>query len=138
MEPKWYVFHCSISHPFVVLLHVDDGEDPSIRLRISDVETVGSNCENLWLGYAYCVQGPASATSSVNPTSTHPGPTSPTQSGIASNCNEYYTVASGDSCTKIETQFNITFAQLYQWNPAIDSQCANLWVGYAICVAVSA
>lgn len=65
------------------------------------------------------------------------GLTSPTQSGIASNCDEYYTVVSGDLCSKIETQFDITFAQLYQWNPAIGSNCESLWMGYAVCVAVS-
>jgi LysM repeat protein len=110
---------------------------PFVCLRISNTETVGSGCENLWLGYAYCVEGPPSATTSVKPTATSPGPTSPTQSGITPNCDEYYTVASGDSCSKIETQFDITFARLYQWNPAIGSNCESLWVGYAVCVAVS-
>ncbi len=97
--------------------------------------TVGSKCENMWLKYAYCVQGPTSDTTG-GPTSTGSGPASPTQSGITSNCKQYYTVASGNSCTKIETQFSVTFDQLYQWNPAIDSNCGNLWVGYAVCVAV--
>lgn len=86
----------------------------------------------MWLGYAYCVEGPApaSATSAA-------GPPAATQSGIASNCNEYYVVASGDSCAKIETQFGITFAQLYKWNPAIGDDCQSLWPQYSICVAVS-
>jgi LysM repeat protein len=127
----------SNSRLLVVLHHVDDGEDPSVCLRISNVETVGSDCENLWLGYAYCVEGPASATTSVEPTATSPGLTSPAQPGIAPNCDEYYIVVSGDLCSKIETQFDITFAQLYQWNPAIGSNCESLWVGYAVCVAVS-
>jgi LysM repeat protein len=61
-----------------------------------------------------------------SPTATSPGLTSPAQSGIASNCDEYYTVVSGDLCSKIETQFDITFAQLYQWNPAIGSNCESL------------
>ena len=86
----------------------------------------------MWLGYAYCVKGPAPATT----TSAAAAP-APTQSGIASNCNEYYVIAGGDSCAKIETQFNDTFAQLYQWNPAIGDDCQSLWPGYAICVGVS-
>lgn len=100
--------------------------------------TVGANCQNLWVGYAYCVQGPPSSTSAGSPTSTAAaGPGAPTQSGIASNCDEYYTIASGDSCTKIEGQFNDTFTELYGWNPAIGDNCQSLWVGYAICVGVS-
>ncbi|XDG02515.1 hypothetical protein ABKA04_002130 [Annulohypoxylon sp. FPYF3050] len=94
--------------------------------------SIGSNCENLWLGYAYCVSAPPSST-----TSGGSGPAAPTQSGEAANCNKYYTVQSGDSCDKIESQFDITFQQLYQWNPAIEADCTNLWLGYAICVGVS-
>ena len=100
--------------------------------------TVGANCENLWLGYAYCVEGPTSATGSGSPTTTTTeGPSAPTQSGIASDCDEYYVIASGDSCSKVETQFNDTFTELYRWNPAIGDDCQSLWVGYAICVGVS-
>lgn len=65
------------------------------------------------------------------------GPKSPTQSGTASNCVEYYLVSSGDSCAKLERLYGISFAQLYKWNPAIGSNCESLWVGYAVCVAVS-
>ncbi|MCJ1456788.1 hypothetical protein MMC28_007153 [Mycoblastus sanguinarius] len=95
--------------------------------------SIGKNCENLWLGYAYCVQGPASS-GSASPTAPA---SAPRQSGIAANCDAYYTVAGGDSCAKIETQYNDTFAELYSWNPAIGNNCQNLWVGYAICVGVS-
>ncbi|KAJ5656875.1 hypothetical protein N7507_008825 [Penicillium longicatenatum] len=89
----------------------------------------GKACTNLWLGYAYCVKGPtATASSSAG---------APTQTGIASNCNEYYTVVSGDSCAAVEDAFEITFAQLYEWNPVIGSDFQYLDVGYAICVGVS-
>lgn len=91
--------------------------------------SIGKTCTNLWLGYAYCVKGPtAMASSSAG---------APTQTGIASNCNEYYTVVSGDSCAAVEGAFQITFAQLYEWNPVIGSDCRYLDVGYAICVGVS-
>ncbi|KAF4765562.1 hypothetical protein HAV15_003866 [Penicillium sp. str.  len=73
---------------------------------------VGSTCTNLWLGEAYCVKGPASSTSAAA--------SAPTQTGIASNCNQYYTVVANDSCVKIETAYGITFAELYKWNPALD------------------
>ncbi|KAK3169509.1 hypothetical protein OEA41_008893 [Lepraria neglecta] len=71
---------------------------------------------------------------SATATAAAPGPT---QSGIASDCDQYYTIASGDSCAKIESQYNDTFAELYSWNPAIGNNCQNLWVGYAVCVGVS-
>lgn len=99
----------------------------------TDFFIVGSDCENLWLGYAYCVQGPVSTATSGGTAA----PPAPTQSGIASDCDKYYTVASGDSCSKIETQYNVTLAELYTWNPSIGSTCTNLWVGYAVCVGVS-
>ncbi|CDM37952.1 hypothetical protein DTO013E5_10197 [Penicillium roqueforti] len=91
--------------------------------------SVGSTCTNLWLGEAYCVKGPASTTSATA--------SAPTQTGIASNCNQYYTVVSNDSCAKIETAYGITFAELYKWNPAIGSDCEYLGVGYSVCVGVS-
>lgn len=92
---------------------------------------VGSSCDDLWLGYAYCVKGPASSSTTTASAS------APTQSGIVSDCDEYHTVVSGDSCAAIETQYNDTFTELYQWNPAIGSNCQNLWVGYAVCVGIS-
>ncbi|KAJ5964996.1 uncharacterized protein N7479_004872 [Penicillium vulpinum] len=88
---------------------------------------IGSTCGSLWLGYAYCVKGPASTTTTV-------GPSAPTQTGIVSNCEEYHTVVSGDSCPEIQTTYGITFAQFYQWNPAIGSTCSSLWLDYAYCV----
>lgn len=93
--------------------------------------SIGSTCSSLWLGYAYCVKGPVS-------TATTTGPSGPTQTGIVSNCDKYYTVADGDSCTQIETTYGISFSQLYQWNPAIGSDCQTLTIGYSVCVGVSA
>lgn len=43
----------------------------------------------------------------------------------------------GDSCGAIESQYSITFQQFYTWNPAVGSNCENLWVGEAYCVGVS-
>jgi LysM repeat protein len=93
--------------------------------------SVGSTCTNLWIGEAYCVKGPALTVTTRATTN------APTQTGIASNCNKYYTVVAKDSCAKIETTYNITFAELYQWNPAIGSDCEYLEVGYSVCVGVS-
>lgn len=93
---------------------------------------VGKDCANLWLGYAYCVKGPASTStySSVQPPA-------PTQPGVDPKCNQYHKVVSGDDCSGIESAYSITFAQLYKWNPGIGSNCESLWLGYAVCVGVS-
>lgn len=93
--------------------------------------SIGSTCGSLWLGYAYCVKGPAS-------TAITTGSRAPTQTGIVSNCDQYHTVVDGDSCAQIETTYGISFAQLYQWNPAIGSDCQTLVTGYSVCVGVSA
>ncbi|KAL4733561.1 hypothetical protein BDV11DRAFT_210111 [Aspergillus similis] len=61
--------------------------------------SIGSTCTNMWLGYAYCVKGPASSA-----TTSAPGPNDPAQTGIASNCNKNHSATYG-----------ITFAQLYGW-----------------------
>jgi len=53
----------------------------SYLFRRANVAIVGSDCTLLLVGYAYCVQGPPTTTITS-------GPTDPTQTGIASNCNE--------------------------------------------------
>ncbi|KAL4795601.1 hypothetical protein BDV19DRAFT_378800 [Aspergillus venezuelensis] len=102
-----------------------------------DCSTFGKTCTNLWLGYAYCVEGPSATTTAKTTTSTAGPVPAQTQTGIVSDCNKYYTVISGDFCAKIEGDYGITFAQLYEWDPAIGSNCESLWVGYAVCVGVS-
>jgi LysM repeat protein len=83
---------------------------------------------------------------------------SPTQSGLASNCDAFHLVASGDTCAAIETEYGITAAEFSTWNPAINSgkphlpclltnaeisciltsfpACGNLFLGYYVCVGV--
>lgn len=96
--------------------------------------SIGSTCNTLWLGYAYCVKGPSSSATATAISSTA-SPNGHTQAGTVSNCNLYHTVVSGDSCDHIEITYGISFAQLYEWNPAIGSNCETLRVGYSICVA---
>lgn len=120
---------------------------------------IGNDCQSLWVGYAVCVSSSLTSSTSSNSntatsatvgtsdmvlsstagtSTTTAGSSSPAQSGTVSSCDEYYTVVSGDTCSKIETKFGITFAQLHQWNTAIGNDCQSLWVGYAVCVGVSA
>jgi len=86
-----------------------------------------------------------SAPSSTTQTSTNATPSTmqttssaaPMQTGLSKSCTKLYTVAAGASCAGIEQQFNVTFNQLLQWNPAIGTNCESLWVGFAVCVAAS-
>ncbi|KIJ58950.1 carbohydrate-binding module family 50 protein [Hydnomerulius pinastri MD-312] len=91
-----------------------------------------SNCTNLVLGDAYCVEAiPTSTTTSTGtPTPTTTTSASPTPTNIEpgswTNCTQYYNVQSGDNCNVIEDKYNITFSDLLQWNPEINTTCSNL------------
>jgi LysM repeat protein len=109
---------------------------------------VSSDCtQNFWVGDSYCVGigsgTPVSTTSSssmstARKTAATTGPDMPTQSGISSQCNAWYDVVSGDTCSAIEGAFNVTHAQFLLWNPAVSSDCAsNFWVGNSYCVGIS-
>lgn len=108
---------------------------------------VSSDCTaNFWGGYAYCVGVGARVSASVSasvpsttkkvvPTETEPP--GPTMAGSPANCNNWYLVARGDTCGKVESKFGISHDQFLAWNPAISSDCsANFWLGEAYCVGV--
>ncbi|KAK4452188.1 LysM domain-containing protein [Podospora aff. communis PSN243] len=66
--------------------------------------------------------------------STPPGPTF---TGSPSNCNKWYVIATGDTCTTVEAKFSITHQQFISWNPAVSNNClTNFWVGQAYCVGL--
>ncbi|EHA28328.1 hypothetical protein ASPNIDRAFT_136869, partial [Aspergillus niger ATCC 1015] len=85
--------------------------------------SVGSGCETLWLGYYVC----------TGVTVTTP---LPTQSGMVSNCDAFYLVASGDTCTTVAQKKSVSVTDIIAWNPAVGTGCTNLWLGYYICVGV--
>lgn len=105
---------------------------------------VGSSCAYLDVGDYVCVgiagSGTATSASTTTPTttSTSSGVTtpSPIQTGMVSGCDAFYYVVSGDSCTSIATAEDVTVADLEEWNPAIGSDCTNLWLETYICVGV--
>jgi LysM repeat protein len=45
----------------------------------------------------------------------------PQQTGTAANCNKFYLVQPGDSCTAIESEFGISLSQFIAWNPAVNT-----------------
>lgn len=103
---------------------------------------IGSTCTGLWLDYYICTSvvgfTPSKTTSTTaRPTATSNVP-SPVQSGVATNCNRWDIVKSGNTCdTFIKKYTGITLANLVSWNPAIGSTCTNLWLDYYICTGVT-
>jgi len=107
----------------------------------------GANCNSdFYAGYYYCV----GVGGSGSPTTTTPsGPSStlsvtvpsPTQSGIASNCNGYAQAQSGDYCYEFASNHGITTAELYEWNTVLGSNGANcgtaFFAGYYYCISIS-
>lgn len=60
-------------------------------------------------------------TSTFVTTTTSSSPYQPTQTGLASNCNGFYLVSSGDTCETIESKYGISSQEFASWNPAINS-----------------
>ena len=85
---------------------------------------VSSGCgSNFWPDYSYCVRVGA------------PGPTMP---GIASNCDKWHTVITGDQCWSIWQTYGITETQFLDWNSAVSSGCgSNFWPDYSYCVGIN-
>ncbi|KAJ5720987.1 uncharacterized protein N7483_008921 [Penicillium malachiteum] len=101
--------------------------------------TVGTTCESLWLGYLVCVDAPYTITSSATPTATSIS-TSSTSTAVdvepstVADCTEYHLVVDGDDCESIEAEYDITAAELNEWNPYVGTDCASLWLGYDVCI----
>lgn len=100
---------------------------------------VGTSCEYLDLGDYVCVDvigTTAVASTTVTPTSTGNGITTPTpyQTGIATNCDNFHFVVNGDECAAIATEYGISLTQFYDWNPAVGTSCEYLDLGDYVCV----
>ncbi|OQE08182.1 hypothetical protein PENVUL_c010G01802 [Penicillium vulpinum] len=111
--------------------------NPSLNKTTCDSDLVG--------GAAYCVDplpgwdfGNSTSTTTTTSVPAASTPEAPTQTGIASDCNKYYTSQDGDTCDKVAAEFGITTAQFLAWNPAISSDCTSgFWLEEAYCVGVS-
>ncbi|KAJ5976027.1 hypothetical protein N7481_009734 [Penicillium waksmanii] len=110
----------------------------------------GVSCPNLTTGQSYCVIGTVTSESGITTKATITTTSSTTKAattttstqyepavpGLPSNCDGFHLIASGDQCDAIEAKYGITDAQFKEWNPSIDSNCSNLWLGYYVCVHV--
>ncbi|KAM7199498.1 hypothetical protein V8F20_005682 [Naviculisporaceae sp. PSN 640] len=109
---------------------------------------VGSNCAGLWLEVYLCVAGPtpsgpvtttsSTSTSTAIPTGPNgiatPTPTMPPS--IVSNCNKFYFVEPGTSCSAVLSNNGITLAQLFAWNSGVGADCSGMWANVHLCVGV--
>ncbi|KAJ7155587.1 hypothetical protein C8R46DRAFT_431816 [Mycena filopes] len=85
-------------------------------------------CPTLTAGTAVCVLV-TNVTATIPPT-----PTNAAAGSAPSGCSRWYTIADGDSCSKVESTFNLTQAQLFALNPELAPSCTNLVLKEAYCV----
>lgn len=78
------------------------------------------------------ILAPISVSSSAAATAPLASPTTPPNS--ESICTEYYTVAQGDYCYSIWTDFGISQEQFTSWNPSLVFPQCQILVGQALCV----
>ncbi|KAK2051453.1 hypothetical protein LY76DRAFT_674973 [Colletotrichum caudatum] len=111
----------------------------------------------LQTGHSYCVEaffeppvntaGPTTTLTSKTTSSTIPSTTTtsigngvstpmPTQAQIVQNCNKFYFVQSGESCSSVASANSITLAQFLEWNPSAGNSCAGLWANAYACVGI--
>lgn len=105
----------------------------------------GITCPNLVSGQDYCVVGTVTSTgptttasstvttsavtsstsSSTSSSSSSLAPYQPQQSGTAATCDQYHLVGDGDSCSAIESQYDISLTEFLAWNPSLNSGKSN-------------
>lgn len=95
--------------------------------------SAGETCTGLWANAYACV-------SIVGHTPTTPGngvqtPT-PIQSGMTTSCKTFHFVTSGQTCQTITAMYDITQDDFVEWNPAVKSDCTEMWANAYVCVGV--
>ncbi|KAK2841523.1 hypothetical protein FQN49_006172, partial [Arthroderma sp. PD_2] len=100
--------------------------------------SVGPDCAGIIQDTYYCVGVEGTPTTRTAPLPTYTAPTeTPVQSGIASNCNDFWFVSLSDTCESIAKHNDITEKQFFAWNPAVgESSCDNLIPDFYVCVGV--
>ncbi|ETS76495.1 hypothetical protein PFICI_11882 [Pestalotiopsis fici W106-1] len=76
----------------------------------------------------------ATSQTSTSSTATYATPPAATVSGTTAECEQWYVVQSGDTCSTIDAQYGITLEEFRAWNTYVDSACDNIWPDYAYCV----
>ncbi|WQF90152.1 Putative LysM domain-containing protein [Colletotrichum destructivum] len=82
---------------------------------------------------------PAGSTTTSTPTNPGNGVQTPEpwQPGMVDNCNRFYVVQAGDTCSTIASKTGVTISQLATWNTQIGgSACTGIWASYNICTGI--
>ena len=97
--------------------------------------SVGTSCSYLEVGVYVCIDliGSSTVTTTSNTISTP----SPIQTGVVTDCDKFYDVRSGDGCDAIASSEVIPVASFYAWNPAVQTDCADLYLSYYVCVGIA-
>lgn len=112
----------------------------SISQLVSWNPNLNRDCSNIgqMVGMQICISFPGesgSAPVSTPPTKIAPVPPN-TAVGTNTNCSRYYNVSTGDYCSYITIQENISLLDFYFLNPEINTtDCNNLLLGESYCVA---
>lgn len=95
----------------------------------------GSECRGMWANTYACV-----SIVGHTPTPTDPGngieTPLPIQSGMTKSCDKFHFVKTNQGCAAIVSQYGITLANFYKWNPAVGSDCRGMWSNTYACVGV--
>ncbi|KAL6233083.1 hypothetical protein BDW75DRAFT_196167 [Aspergillus navahoensis] len=121
---------------YCVMGDVTADEPSSSSTTTATKEATTTTTDTTTIAVTTTIEKPTTTTTSTTSTATGNAP-SPTQPGLASDCDEFHKVASGDQCDTIEANYGIINAQFSSWNPYIDDHCSNLWLDYYVCVHVS-
>jgi len=102
---------------------------------------VGSACQFLGLGDFVCIDViGVTPTTSVKPTTTSAGngitTPNPFQAGMATNCNAFHLVVSGDECAVVAANAGISITNFISWNPAVGPSCSFLDLGDFVCIDI--
>ncbi|KAK0670018.1 carbohydrate-binding module family 50 protein [Cercophora samala] len=82
--------------------------------------------------YRYCRQ--LLPSTSQPPVETPPNHELPIREGAISTCTEYADVPDDWECTDVLENYELTISQLFEYNPAVKSDCSGLWPGMAYCI----
>ncbi|EPS35119.1 hypothetical protein H072_11394 [Dactylellina haptotyla CBS 200.50] len=93
--------------------------------------TPGTNCA-FKIGYQYCVSIGDLVLPEKEEEGAFPAP-GPVQNGVVSPCYQWAKNVN-DSCTSFVNKKGVSLAHFKEWNPAVGSDCQNLWQDTWYCV----
>ena len=129
-------------------LDVDSFKELNPDAQCPDLDTTKEYCASGTDTPSSSATSTGSATSKLSTTIPPTAPSSPIAAmsasehepempGLASNCDGFHKVASGDRCDLIENTYGISNSQFMQWNSFVNDACSNLWLDYYVCVHVT-